>query len=174
MERDAEFLHATLPSLDLLHNLARRFVRDRGDAEDLVQETYLRAWQAWRAHGRPDRVEAWLVTICLNAGRDLARRRAGRPEVLRARHVDVRDDVDVAGTATTRVLRAQLEAALWDLPEPQRVAIVLMDLCGLSAAEVAEVTGSPRGTVLARVHRGRKALASLVAEKEGGHRAARP
>lgn len=173
MEPDAEFLHATLPALDLLHNLARRFVRDPGDVEDLVQETYLRAWQAWRADRRPERVEAWLATICLNAGRDLVRRRAGRPEVLRAQLGDLRDEMDVAGTATTRVLRAQLEAALWDLPEPQRVAIVLMDLCGLSAAEVAEVTGSPRGTVLARVHRGRKALAAVVAEKEGGRRAAR-
>lgn len=173
VQQDAEFLRATLPALDLVHNLARRFVANPVDAEDLVQETYLRAWQAWQRHRRPDRVEPWLATICLNAGRDLARRRAGRPEELRAEVSDLTDDVDVAGEAVTRVLRAQLEAALWDLPEPQRVAIVLMDLCGLSAAEVAEVTGSPRGSVLSRVHRGRKALAGLVAQKGGGRRAAR-
>jgi RNA polymerase sigma-70 factor (ECF subfamily) len=58
-----------------------------------------------------------------------------------------------------------VEQALWALPEPQRVAVALMDLAGLTAAEVAAVTGCPRGTVLARVHRGRKALARLVAEE---------
>jgi len=73
-----------------------------------------------------------------------------------------------------RVLRADAEAALRALPEEQRVAIVLVDLCGLTAAEAAAVTGSPRGTVLARVHRGRKALAALVGGREEEPRATRP
>jgi len=64
------------------------------------------------------------------------------------------------------VWSARVERAMWALPEPQRVAVALMDLAGLTAAEVAEVTGSPRGTVLARVHRGRKTLARLVHEAE--------
>jgi RNA polymerase sigma-70 factor, ECF subfamily len=52
--------------------------------------------------------------------------------------------------------------ALWQLPSPQREAITLMDLCGFTAAEVAAMTGAPRGTILARVHRGRKRLAALL------------
>lgn len=173
MEPDTEFLRATLPALDLVHNLARRITPTSADAEDLVQETYLRAWQAWCAQRRPERVEPWLATICLNAGRDLARWRSRRPEEPVRDGFDLPDQVDVAELATTGALRAQLEAALADLPEPQRVAVVLMDLCGLTASEVAGITRSPRGTVLARVHRGRKALARLVAERGGDRRATR-
>jgi RNA polymerase sigma-70 factor (ECF subfamily) len=162
---DEEFQRLTLPALDLVHNLARRFARERADAEDLVQETYLRAWAAWRSGRRPRRVEPWLATICLNAGRDRARRAATRLETPAAAVADLPDGVDVAEEAIGRVQRALVERALWALPEPQRVAVALMDLAGLTAAEVAKVTGSPRGTVLARVHRGRKALARLVTEE---------
>jgi RNA polymerase sigma-70 factor, ECF subfamily len=164
-----EFQRLTLPALDLVHNLARRFARERADAEDLVQETYLRAWAAWRSGRRPRRVEPWLATICLNAGRDRARRAATRPETPAAMATagEPPAAVDVAEEAIGRVQRALVERALWALPAEQRVAIALMDLGGLTAAEVAKVTGSPRGTVLARVHRGRKALARLVTEEVG-------
>ena len=172
MASDEEFQRLTLPALDLVHNLARRFARERADAEDLVQETYLRAWVAWSAGRRPRRVEPWLATICLNAGRDRARRAATRRETPTAMAAtgDLRDAIDVAEEAIGRVQRALVEQALWALPVEQRVAITLMDLGGLTAAEVARVTGSPRGTVLARVHRGRKTLARLVlaAEQEVG------
>jgi RNA polymerase sigma-70 factor, ECF subfamily len=166
---DEEFQRLTLPALDLVHNLARRFVRERADAEDLVQETYLRAWTAWSGGQRPRRVEPWLATICLNAGRDRARRAATRLETPAAAVVDPPDEVDVAEEAIRRVHRALVDRALWALPAEQRVAIALMDLAGLTAAEVAKVTGSPRGTVLARVHRGRKQLARLVTEEVRRH-----
>jgi RNA polymerase sigma-70 factor, ECF subfamily len=169
MASDEEFQRLTLPALDLVHNLARRFVRERADAEDLVQETYLRAWAAWSSGRRPRRVEPWLATICLNAGRDRARRATTRLETPAAAIADLPDAVDVAEEAIARVHRALVDRALWALPDEQRVAIALMDLAGLTAAEVAKVTGSPRGTVLARVHRGRKALARLVAEEVRRH-----
>jgi RNA polymerase sigma-70 factor (ECF subfamily) len=165
MASDDDFLRATLPVLDLVHNLARRFVRGRADAEDLVQETYLRAWQAWAAGIRPRRAEAWLATICLNLGRDRLRRAAAQPELVGEPAGERPGAVDVEAEAIDRVERAQVERALWALPEAQRVAIALMDLGGFTAAEVAGITGSPRGTVLARVHRGRKALARLVGEE---------
>jgi RNA polymerase sigma-70 factor (ECF subfamily) len=168
---DEEFQRLTLPALDLVHNLARRFTRERADAEDLVQETYLRAWAAWRSGRRPRQVEPWLATICLNAGRDRARRASTRREtsIAMATPLDLPDRVDVAKEAIDRVHRGLVERALWALPTEQRVAIALMDLGGLSAAEVATVIGCPRGTVLARVHRGRKALARLVLEEVGRH-----
>jgi RNA polymerase sigma-70 factor, ECF subfamily len=169
MASDEEFQRLTLPALDLVHNLARRFARERADAEDLVQETYLRAWAAWSSGQRPRRVEPWLATICLNAGRDRARRAATRLETPAAAIADLPDAADVAEEAISRVQRLQVERALWALPDEQRVAIALMDLAGLTAAEVAKVTGCPRGTVLARVHRGRKALARLVAEEVRRH-----
>ena len=61
--------------------------------------------------------------------------------------------------------RAAVHRGLWELPESQRVAVTLMDLCGLSASEIARVTGSPRGTVLSGVHRGRKALAARLGKE---------
>jgi RNA polymerase sigma-70 factor (ECF subfamily) len=114
-------------------------------------------------------VEPWLATICLNAGRDRARRAASRLEVPAAAVVDPPDGVDVAEEAIRRVERALVERALWALPAGQRVAIAPMDLGGLTTGEVAGVTGSPRGTVLARVHRGRKALGRVVIQEVGRH-----
>ena len=162
MTRGEEFLRATLPVLDLVHNLARRLTRDRADAEDLVQETYTRAWAAWVAGRVPRRVEPWLATICLNAGRDRLRRNGGRHEVPLTSGTEPAAGIDVEAEAIGHVQLEVVERALWSLPEEQRIAITLMDLCGLSAAETATVTGSPRGTVLARVHRGRKRLARLI------------
>jgi RNA polymerase sigma-70 factor (ECF subfamily) len=77
--------------------------------------------------------------------------------------------VDVELEAIDHLRRAQLDRALWALPAEQRIAISLMDIGGFTAAEVAGMTGSPRGTVLARVHRGRKALARLVQQQERRH-----
>jgi RNA polymerase sigma-70 factor (ECF subfamily) len=169
MASDDEFLQATLPALDLVHNLARRFGHERADAEDLVQDTYLRAWQAWTNGNRPQQVEAWLATICLNLGRDRLRRASTRLEVVGDPAQEPAAEVDVAAAAIGRVERARVERALWTLPEEQRIAIALMDIVGFTAAEVATITGSPRGTVLARVHRGRKALARLVGEEARRH-----
>jgi len=166
-----EFLRATQPALDLVHNLARRFVRDQADAEDLVQETYLRAWQAWTSGRVPRRVEPWLATICLNVGRDRLRRAATRLEVPIGDTWDLPGPAEVEAEAIDRTRRAQVERALWALPVEQRVAITLMDLGGFTAAEIAAMTGSPRGTVLARVHRGRKALARLVEREEANRHA---
>jgi RNA polymerase sigma-70 factor, ECF subfamily len=165
-----EFLRATLPAADLVHNLARRLSPARTDAEDLVQETYTRAWAAWSSGQRPRRVTAWLATICLNIARDRARRAATHAEVPWAETYEPVAGCDVEAEAITRVQRRTLEAALWSLPEAQRIAITLMDLCGFTAAETGDITGAPRGTVLARVHRGRKALARLIQREEvNGH-----
>ena len=164
-----------MPAADAVYNLARRLTRTAADAEDLVQETYLRAWQAWRARRRPRRAAPWLAAICLNLARDAARRQARRPATLPEGALAGRPaQVDVAEQAVRLVLRRHAEAALDALPDEQRIAIVLMDLCGLTAAEAASVTGSPRGTVLARVHRGRKTLAQLIGAREGEPHATRP
>jgi len=159
-----EFLQATLGAMDLVHNLARRLLRDEHAAEDLVQETYLHAYDAWVKHRRPDNVEPWMATICLNLARSEMRRRRRRPdEVLDPEPgLERAGSSDVAAEAMHRIRVAAVHRALWKLPEEQRVAVTLMDLCGLTAAETAKVMRSPRGTVLSRVHRARKALAVLV------------
>lgn len=163
MRRD-DFLEATIGSTDLVHNLARRLTRDREAAEDLVQETFLAAFASWRKRGRPDRVEAWMATICLNLARSSFRRQRRRPDEMLQADAGMWEvaDADTAAEALSRVERDAVHRALWELPEEQRIAITLMDICGLSAVETARAMGTPRGTVLSRVHRGRKVLAGKM------------
>jgi len=161
-----EFLQATLRYADLLHTLAARLAPRPADAADIVQDTYLRAYAAWQRRRHQD-VGAWLATICLNAGRDELRRYTRHRAAISSGPVpDLPDRADTAGAALERLGNSRIKAALWTLPEPQRIAITLMDLCGFTAAQVAAITGAPRGTILARVHRGRKALA-LSLQDEG-------
>jgi RNA polymerase sigma-70 factor (ECF subfamily) len=154
-----EFLQATLRHADLLHTLAARLAPHPADAADIVQDTYLRAYIGWQRR-RPRDVGAWLATICLNVGRDELRRHARRSAAAHRGPVpDLPDRADTAEAALERLNSSRIKAALWTLPDSQRIAITLMDLCGFTAAQVAAIIGAPRGTVLARVHRGRKALA---------------
>lgn len=156
-QESEEFLQLTLAHLDAVHALARRLVRDH--AEDLVQETWLKAYGAWPGT-RPRDPRAWLVTICLNTARSWYRRDSTRPEVVTDDPARSRAaSCDPATEAVDRVRADAVHQALWTLPEVQRIAITLMDLSGFTAQEVADLTGAPRGTVLARVHRGRKTLA---------------
>jgi len=157
-----EFLEAVLRESDALFALARRLTGSRAQAEDLVQETYLHAFRAW-ARRRPADVRAWLVTICLNLARSEARRRAAHPETLSPDPPVAPGGGDVAEDALGALTAALVRRALATLSEEQRVAVTLVDLCGFTSAEAAGILGCPRGTVLSRVHRGRKALARLLA-----------
>ncbi len=167
------FLDATLPYVDVVYQVARHAAGDGQEPEDLVQETYLRAFAAFGSF-RGENARAWLAAICLNVARSQARRRRLRPWEATARALP--DALPVARAAggeavpdVADVVIASLDAqavsrCLAQLPEPQRVCIVLMDVAGYTARETAEALGCPRGTVLARVHRGRRRLAGLLAE----------
>ena len=168
-ETEQDFLDATLPHLDVIYRVARHAGNDHHRAEDLVQETYLRAYSAFASHRGPS-TRAWLIAICLNAARSEGRRRSRRvvespfPEsdVYPASGRDVDDEV-LAGLDADLVGQA-----LGRLPEEQRLAIVLMDLAGLTAAEVAAQLHCSRNTVLSRVHRGRRRLAALLSREDAG------
>jgi len=172
------FLEATLPHLDVVWQVARRAAGEGQDPEDLVQETYLRAYAAFGSH-RDGHTRAWLAAICLNAARSQARRRRLRPwevpgpalpEVLPAARAEGAEGVgDVADVVIAGLDAEEVSRCLALLPEPQRVCIVLMDVAGYTAREAAETLGCPRGTVLARVHRGRRRLAQLLAEAGVSH-----
>ena len=167
---DRAFLDALHEHLDRLHDLARGLTRSAQDAEDLLQETCLLALRGWRRE-RPDEPGAWLAAVCLNASRSSHRKRDARPREVAAddRLLDRPDqDADTAAQALAGLDARRVRDALDRLPALQREAITLMDLGGYTAAQVAGITGSPRGTVLARVHRGRKALAALLDDREVG------
>jgi RNA polymerase sigma-70 factor, ECF subfamily len=159
-----EFLRATMGAMDLVYNLARRFSERPEDAEDLVQETYLAAYRAWRDRRRPRRVEPWIATICLNLGRSRYRRAGRRPIEVSIEDRDFRapEVGDPERAAEAAFDRAALYEAMERLHEEQRVAITLVDLAGLSTAEAARAMATPRGTVLSRLHRGRRGLAALL------------
>lgn len=158
------FLDATMPYLDVVYRIARHVAADTWAADDLVQETYLRAFVHFGQH-RGDSTRAWLAAICLNVARSDARARRRRPvEVSESEIGEFPGDPDtVPEQALASLDRTAIEAGLARLPEPQRMCILLMDVAGYTAAETAQILGCPRGTVLARVHRGRRRLAQLLA-----------
>ena len=165
-----EFLDATLPYLDAVWQVARHASRDGLEPEDLVQETYLRAYAAFGSF-RGGNTRAWLSAICLNAARSEARRRRRRPWELSGLLPDgeprggVRSgEPDVADVVITGLEAELVSRCMSKLAESQRVCLVLVDVAGLTAREAAEALGCPRGTVLARVHRGRRRLAELLSE----------
>ena len=172
------FLDATIPHLDVVWQVARHAAGEGQDPEDLVQETFLRAYAGFGSY-RGGNTRAWLAAICLNAARSQARRRRRRPwEVPAPALLDAlpwhRADGGESAADVADVVIADLEAekvsrCLAMLPEPQRVCIVLVDVAGYTAREAAEALGCPRGTVLARVHRGRRRLAQLLAEAGVSH-----
>ena len=171
MEADSHrrFLNATLPHLDAVYNVARRLARDLALADDLVQETYLRAFKGFAGY-QGGSMRGWLVSICLNTARSEARRAQRRPgEALEANFEVASGDDDVSEEAMASLERDAIVRALARLPEAQRTSVVLVDVAGLTAAEAADLLACPRGTVLARVHRGRRRLATLL-EREGIHR----
>lgn len=145
--------------------MARRLCSDPARAEDIVQETYLRAFAGFAGH-RGESTRAWLSAICVNVVRGEWRRQGSRvkeaPMDDERNWADERPRANVARSVEGNIDRETVSRALSQLPEEQRVAIVLMDLAGNTASEVAAMVGAPRGTVLARVHRGRRRLAQLL------------
>jgi RNA polymerase sigma-70 factor, ECF subfamily len=165
-ENERSFLDATLPHIDAIYRVARSVTPDRWSAEDLVQETYLRAFAHFGSHTGTS-TRGWLVTICLNLARSEWRRRARRPSEVPVESPKTAPSPSeqVFEDVNARLTQDAVSEALQELPLEQRTAIVMMDLAGHSAAEVAEMLGCPRGTVLARVHRGRRRLVALLAAR---------
>lgn len=166
-EQARPFLDETLPLLDLLYRVARNAGQDHHRAEDIVQETYLRAYVAFDQR-RSDNTRAWMVSICLNLIRSDGRRRQRR--VTEAPLSEAAQAQGFGASVPEEVLahldREAISGALTHLPRDQRLAIVLMDLAGLTASETAEALGCPRNTVLSWVHRGRKRLAAHLVEQD--------
>lgn len=162
-----------LAYLDALYRVARRLTRRPADAEDLVQETYARAFRGAGGFTPGTNLRAWLFRVLRNAFID-ARRREGRgppidadadPEV--AAEVPASGDGWLRGDAELerlrRVVGEEIERALRALPEDART-VVLLDVEGLGEAEIAEVMGCAPGTVKSRLHRARSALRARLAE----------
>lgn len=157
------FEHQALSFIDSLYGTALRLTRNRADAEDLVQDTYLKAFRATEQFERGTNLKAWLFTILHNTFRNRVRD-AGRSPI------DVDSELVEQATATgvheqspeellaRATLDADLQAAVDALPDVFRQAVWLRDVEEFSYAEIAAMTGVPIGTVMSRISRGRKML----------------
>jgi len=174
MERAARFERDAMPLLDQLYGAALRMTRHRADAEDLVQETYLKAYAAFGSFRSGTNLRAWLYRILTNAYINGYRHRQRQP----ARHpAEEITDWHLARAAThtpaglrsaevealDRLPGGDVEAALRALSANFRMAVYLADVEGFAYKEIAEIMGTPIGTVMSRLHRGRGKLRQRLA-----------
>ena len=156
------FQEDALPLLDSLYGAALRMTRNPADAEDLVQETMLRAYRAFDRFEAGTNLKAWLFTILHNTFRN-RRRDIGRdPVEIDSDRVDLAAPADPGDSPEESLLRGvmgqDLQAALDALPEAFREAVWLRDVEEFPYAEIAEMLGIPLGTVMSRIARGRRLL----------------
>ena len=169
-EEVRRFQQEALPMLDSLYGAALRMTRNPADAEDLVQETMLRAFRSFDRFEPGTNLKAWLFRILTNAYINTYRKKQREPQKVSQDQVEDFDlyqelkdhDPELSRTPETIVLDSLVDSdileAIEDLPEQFRLAVVLSDIEGFSYAEMAEIMGVPMGTVMSRLHRGRRAL----------------
>jgi len=167
----ATFADLAMEHMGSLYTAALRMTRNPADAEDLVQETYLKAYRAFNTFQEGTNLKAWLYKILTNTFINSYRSRKRRPE--QSELDDVEDlylyrrlgglEAAAAGRSAEeevldKVTDAEVKDALESLPEQFRLAVLLADVEGFSYKEIAGILDVPIGTVMSRLHRGRKAL----------------
>ncbi|MFM8690244.1 MAG: RNA polymerase sigma factor [Candidatus Limnocylindrus sp.] len=179
---DAEAFRALFtPDLDLAWRMALRITGEPASADDALQEGLISAYRALD-RVEPRNLRGWFVRIVQNAARDAGRRERRHPTIQIQTHEEEGGGAerrgaaalpagrasDPAGVVEGRELAAQLRAALREIPEERRTAILLFDVDGYTYAEIAEITESSLGTVKSRISRGREELRSLLADLRPG------
>lgn len=171
MADQAQFAELAMPFMDQLYSAALRMTRNPADAEDLVQETYLRAYRGFGGFQAGTNLKAWLYKILTNTYINIYRAKKRRPDEVDFdnaedfflfRRLGGLEAAEAGKTPESLVLDAMPESVVKDaldaLPEQFRVAVLLADVEGFSYKEIAEITEVPIGTVMSRLHRGRKQL----------------
>jgi len=177
-----EFERQALAHLDALYGAAYRLTRNARDAEDLVQDSLLRAYRFWDSFQQDSNCKAWLLRIVTNTFINEYQRKKRSREVLDAAtqeqdatdgvlvHAEARDKQSPDKALLERSVSDDVQKALDALPDDFRTAVVLCDVNGLSYKEIAEIMDCPVGTVMSRLFRGRKLLAASLrgfAQSEG-------
>lgn len=168
---DARFEVEALPWIDDVARFARSLTRDEADADDVVQETFLRAYRSWHTFKPGTDCRRWLFAICRNVFLR-ERERAGRSdplgepelETLAAVQEQAERQAELEAAMARVDLAPAIARAIGELPETFRVAVVLVDVDGQSYDEAAEVLGVPIGTVRSRLFRGRRLLQRSLAD----------
>ena len=172
-ELAARFADEALPYLDQLHHHARRMTRNAADAEDLVQETMLKAYAAFNTFSAGTNIRAWLIRIMTNTYINGKRREQRRPSEYLSDHITDRQLAAQDRHSGHGPRSAELDAldalpdieladALAKLPVQFRLAIYYRDIAGFRCREIAEIMECCEGTVMSRLHRGRQRLRALL------------
>lgn len=174
-ENTADFHVEALPHMDAVFSFALRLSGSRDQAEDLVQDTYLRAFRAWDQYTPGTQCKSWLFTICRNVFLRQHERGQRHDEIVSENVDRSSGPFDVVNPVWVRAVSADPEGEFFDsivdevvlqqiqgLPEDYRTAVLLSDLEGFSYREIAEMTDVPVGTVKSRLFRGRRILQSAL------------
>jgi len=171
----ARFEEEALGLADQVYRVARRLVGSREEAEDLVQETYARAFRSWRSYSPGTNMRAWLLRILTNLNVDRGRRLQRRPDETPFEEHDYYLANSLAETGGEQVLdqdrvverlsQDSIVTALSSLPDDFRDVVVLVDIGDFSYADAAQILDIPLGTVMSRLHRGRRLLKAKLAEE---------
>jgi RNA polymerase sigma-70 factor, ECF subfamily len=177
MADQATFADDALQYTQQLYSAAMRMTRNPADAEDLVQETFLKAYRAYDSFTAGTNLKAWLYRILTNTYINSYRKKSRRPsevdlgavqDLYLYRRIGSEESADAARTTEDKVLDGLVESdikeAIEGLPENFRIPVLLADLEGLSYQEIADILEIPIGTVMSRLHRGRKAMQKALWE----------
>jgi RNA polymerase sigma-70 factor (ECF subfamily) len=184
-ERRTRFEDEVLPLLDRLYAAALRYTRNPADAEDLVQETVVKAFRSFHQYEPGTNLKAWLYRVLHTTFLSMQRARGRRPLEAQLEDVEGMGDPErafsgsgVGASAESEALAAigsdEVREALAALPAPNRLAVYLADVEGFAYREIAEVMDTPIGTVMSRLHRGRAALRDALARPGAAASAVRP
>ena len=170
------FEEEALALADQVYRVARRLVTSREEAEDLVQETYARAFRSWRSYTPGTNLRAWLFRILTNLNIDRGRREQRAPDMQPMEEGDyyLYNRLEETGGAddeervVERLSQDSIVDALASVPHGFRDVVVLVDIGDFSYQDAAQILDIPIGTVMSRLHRGRRILKSALAEEAVG------